>query len=225
MAQRIGYGVSPPGKRALISDEQDDVDEVGSARVPLRRYIQVFVFIFAYTGFWFYWGAFVLINTQYTDGNPQLGTPGTSYLSARYNLWDWWPVWALGLNVLLPLSLAMAVADNTVEEWARLHRWFCSASFGVNIVVFLWLTVAWGVVCNNAYSGAHSACNDGRWCGVHYPSPWCPNNSPFTPPVSSGDLTRNQEMTTHWAFALVFLLLGTWHRSFNDDLREFGVLK
>ena len=160
-----------------------------------------------------------LANTLFVDGYQQLGA-SDQYLSARYS-WDWWHVWLLTLNQLLPAALAWALANADVEEWARLHRWLSVTAIRVNLWVFVVLTVRWFFFCNTPFSDGNTACNDYRWCLV-FGGPWCPNGSVTSLAYSA--LSRNQEMIQHWAFSLVYFLLALWNVQINTDLRDFGVL-
>lgn len=190
--------------------------------VPTRRYIGVFAFVFLNSGLFYFWYAFPLANTIWYDGLPQIGT-SDKYVSARYD-WDWWHVFLLSLNQLLPITLAWAVANSDVDEWGRVHRWLAIAATRVNIWVFLVLTVRWAFFCNTPFSAGSTACNDYRWCCVFFPNDWCPNNSVCNPNITLGDLQRNKEMIQHWAFSLVYFLLALWNVQINNDMREYGVL-
>jgi hypothetical protein len=223
MRKRIG--IEPPFR----SEE-----EKAPAEVPLRHYVGATLFLFFSGGFFFYWMAFPLVNTVFFDGLAQLGTPPPpgqteqwSYRTARYG-WDWWLVWLLSLNGLLPMMLAWAMAHSGIEQFARLHAWFAKVGLVVNVVVVVILTIRWGVNCNNGFSGGNTACNDARWCCRFFPSPWCPNGAPcgydVAPDITSEALVRSQEMLQHWAFGFVFFVFACWHVSINTDLREFGVL-
>lgn len=190
--------------------------------LPIRRYVNIYAFVFFNLCFFFYWYAFPLANTIFYDGIPQIGTSNT-YVSARYG-WDWWHLWLLCLNFFIPISLVWAVANADVEEWTRIHRWFSVTAIRINLWVFVVLSVRWIFFCNSPFSAGLTACNDYRWCCVFYPNTWCSNGVPCTPGVTYGDLSRNLEMTQHWAFSLVFFLFSLWNVQINTDMRDFKVL-
>lgn len=192
--------------------------------VSLDYYWNTTLFIVVHTGVYLYW-LMVLINTIYTNEYANFSTPPLPgvFSDSRYG-WEWWPVWLLGLNVFLPFALQFAMLNNHVLQYSRMHRWFSTTAMITNLVAFALLTVLWLVRCNNTYSGSASMCNDYRWCGVYFPSQYCPNAVPFVPAVSATDLSRNSEASQHWIFSLVFWLLAWWHTSLNGDLREYGVL-
>jgi len=144
-------------------------------------------------------------------------------IQKRYG-WDWWNVWLLSLNAILPMILAFAAVNNSVEEWARMHSFLSVLAIVMNLWVVLVLSWRWLFYCNNSFSGMQSACNDYRWCCVFYPSVWCPNTMACNPVVPYSDLQRNNEMEQHWAFSFVFFLLAWWHININQDMREFGML-
>lgn len=218
--QPPGAVVVPPPLPAASVDEEDKKILV-IKRIPLRRFVTAYLFIFFHSGFLYYWRAWPLANTIFVNGIVQLGT-SAEWVSARYG-WDWWCVWLLGLNTLLPLTLAWAVTNNRIEEWTRLHGWIARMSIYVNLAVFIILTVRWPLFHNTPFSGGSPGNHDG-WCCYFFPSPWCPNNSVCSPDVSLGDLVRSDPMTQHWAFSLVFFLLGVWNRDVNTDFRDFRVL-
>jgi hypothetical protein len=212
--QHLGKGVSP----------KDDVgNEDIYAKVPLRRYVTATMFLWMNMAISFYWIAFPLVNSIFLDGYPQAGTPPSpgTYMSARYT-WDWWVVWLLGLNMFLPLLFALALTNNAIEEYTRLHRYFARLAMFSNLIVVAVLTVQWILLCNGTTRWFGLQCSDYRWCCVNFPSVWCPNTTPCMPAVVN--LDRNFEQLQHWVFSFVFELLAYWHTSINKDLREFGVL-
>ena len=209
-------GISPAGSTGGAEDSDSS-----SSGPPLRRYIGATLFLFFSAAFWFYWAAFPLVNTIFVDGYPS-NHFGDRFVTARYT-WEWWNVWLLTLNALIYLMFALALMNNTIEEYARVHKFFAIMGIVVNLYVVAILTVTWLLFCNTSFS-LGSSCNDYRACCVYFPSvDWCPNTVPCVPNVVSGDLRRNAEATQHWAFALVFFLMACWHTSINGDLKEFGV--
>lgn len=215
--QHIGRGVSPSGG---IGDDDS------AAVVPIRRYIGATLFVFFSAGIFFYWSAFPLVNTIFSQGYQNIAIPPSPnvYTNSRYKC-DWWQVLLLTFNGLLPMTLMFALLNNEYEEYTRVHKVFTYTMLFINCIVLIALSLRWPLFCNTSYSERFSACNDYRWCCVYFPSQWCPNWSACTPGVTSGDLSRNSEMTQHWAFTWVFILLAWWHASINRDMREYGVLK
>lgn len=205
----IKAGVSPLGNES---------EEKTYSAVPLRRYVGPVLFLLLCSGIFFYWSGIVLVNTIWSHEYPNYN----QFASSRYT-YEWWTVWLLNFNVLLIFMLSLAMANNSVEEFARLHKWCSIIMIIVNLFVALSLLFLWIFFCNNPYSGG-AACNDYRWCCVYFPSGWCPNTVPCIPAVLSSDLHRNSEMTQHFVFAFVFFVLSTFHVSLNGDLREFRVL-
>ena len=205
----IKAGVSPTGK---------EPDDKTYTAVPLRRYVGPVLFLLLSSGIFFYWSGIVLVNTIWIHEYPNYN----QFASSRYTF-EWWTVWLLTLNVILIFMLSLAMANNSVEEFTRLHKWFSIILIVVNLYVAIALLFLWIFYCNNPYSGG-AACNDYTWCCVYFPSGWCPNTIPCTPAITSGQLSRNHEMTQHFVFAFVFFVLSTFHVSLNGDLKEFKVL-
>ena len=214
---RIARGVSPK-QRA-----EDSADDTLYPQVPLRRYVTATMFLFMNIAVLFYWIAFPLTNSIFYDGYPRAGTPPSPnmFMSARYT-WDWWMVWLLGLNTFLPFLFALALTNNNIEEYARMHRFFSQMALLVNLIVVIMLTIEWIFGCNGQFRWFGTQCSDYRWCCVNFPSEWCPNTTPCVPNVTS--LDRNLEQMQHWVFSFVFGLLAFWNASINKDLREFQVL-
>lgn len=199
---------------------------------PLRHWAGATAFCLFSAVVYFLWMVVPFLNTQYTDGIPQLGIPlpanqTQKYLSARYG-WDWVHVLLLAFNALLPMTLAWAMTNNRIEAYSRLHRWLSMLFLIINLWVLAVLSWRWFWTCNNSYSGMQSACNDYRWCCVYFPSEWCPNVNvcgyDVPADMTSGQLARNAEMTYHWIAGFVFFIMAAWHTSINRDMREFGVL-
>lgn len=211
--KRIGRGVSP---------KQQPPPSGGD--VPLRRYVTATLFLLMNMAVSFYWTAFPLVNSIFYDGHPHAGTPPSPgpHMSARYT-WDWWMVWLLGLNIFVPFLFALALTNNSIEEYTRLHRFFSQMAMILNLVVAIMLSVQWLFGCNGTTRWFGNQCSDYRWCCVNFPSVWCPNTTPCTPAVT--DLYRNSEQLQHWVFSFVFGVLAFWNASINKDLREFGVLR
>jgi hypothetical protein len=222
----IGSGYSP----SVPTLQQWNNNDSTPAPASFHQYVWATTFCFLTAGLWYLW-SISLINTVHVDGIPQLGTTPSygnvypfGYLTSRYG-WDYWCIQILGWNAALPMTLAFALANNKVDTWRSVHAFFAKWLIFANFVIFLILSWRWLVYCNTPYSAMQSACNDFRWCGAGWPSPWCPNGGPFTPPVSFSDLSRNFEMQMHWIFSLVFLVLACWHLSQNQTLVMEGVLE
>ncbi len=191
--------------------------------VPLRHYVVATFILFFTAAFYWYWRTFPMINTRFTHGYPQAATVAL-FQSARHSF-NWWLVWGLSLNGLLPQLLAFALANSDIHELTRFHKWVAGWLYITNRVLIVLLSAQWLFLTNNAIAGIASAFNDYRWCCVYFPSPWCHNAIACTPTVSSAALSINFEGLQHWAFAWVFALISSWHLTLNANLREFGVLK
>ncbi len=219
----IGQGSGPTGEAFFIPH----ASAAASKRdIPIRRYVNTTLFIFLQAGIFFYWAAGPLSQSYFACGYPQFGTPPSpgAYQCTRYD-WDWWTIWLMTLNVLLPMMLQFALTNNTIEEYTRLHKWFSMMAIALNIWVFANLTIRWLVFCNTSWSGSSTVCNDYRWCCVYFPSEWCPNTTPCTPAVTAGQLGRNHDIFQHWIFTFVFFVFAIWNYDLNGGLREFGVLR
>jgi hypothetical protein len=224
----VGHGYSPT---LAMPPQQWNNNDTSQAPAPFRQYAWATAFCFLTAALWFIW-CISLINSVFTDGFPQLGTSPSygnvfpyGYLTDRYG-WDWWCVAILSWNIMLPMLLMYALANNKDETWRHLHEFLAKMGILFNVLIFLTLTWRWAFYCNTSYSGMQSACNDYRWCCAGWPSPWCPNNSPCTPTsYSFSDLTRNYEMTQHWIFSLVFFITACWHYNQNGMLVTQGVLQ
>lgn len=215
--QLIGRGLSPPG-----SDRSGAPEEV--LQIPARVFISATCFAFATAALYFFWLAFPLINTQYTHGYPLLGAelPGP-FRSARYE-WNWWSMYILTWNALVPMSFVMALTHNRLKEWANIHKLICLLALLANVVAFVMLTVEWIGFCDTGYSGYHSNCNNDLWCCYFAGNDWCPN-APCVFSVALGDLTRNWEATVSWWMSLAFGVVAFLHILYNVNLRrDYGLL-
>lgn len=244
--QRRGYPLSQRQSfQALASDWYDylSVGENGNGdgpaqtvvvraprRDPTRRhFIGGTIFILFSALVFFYWAGFPLNNTIYEHGYPSLASelPGP-FKSSRYH-YEWWLVWILSLNALLPLVLAFSLTDNRVEEYARFHGFLAALLLVANAIVGILLLISWCFRCNTAYSAAATWCNDYRWCcaqfgnGLQETIDRCPNTTPCAPDVMSNALSVNGEYIHHMVFSLVFFLLALAHLGVKDSLSKFGV--
>jgi hypothetical protein len=189
-----------------------------------RHYVGGTLFLFASVLFCWYWTAFPLNHVRFTHEYPQMGLePGPGPLkSSRYGL-EWWLVWVLGLNWLLPYAWGAALLHSNYTEVAKLHLFVSRVALLLNLLALAVLSVSWFFLCNHGYVPYSTACNDLRWCCVNFPSDWCPNVGPCTPDVLASDLVRTGEFFQMWLFSLLFFLWALAHRTVNVDLRDYGV--
>lgn len=194
----------------------------------LRHYVGGTIFIIFSTLVFFYWAAFPLNNTIFQNGYPSLSSelPGP-FKSSRYH-YEWWLIWILTLNALLPLLLAFCLTENKVEEYARFHGFLAALLLIANVIVGLLLLISWCIRCNTAYSAASSWCNDYRWCCANFglnqeAIERCPNTTPCVPDVMSSMLSVNGEYVQHMVFSLIFFLMALSHLGVKDSLAKFGI--
>ena len=192
---------------------------------PAKRghYITGVFFVMASMFLYFHWVAFTLTNSPHVDGNTQHGPPSDGIPKSNRYEWEWWTIWLLTLNLLLPYLLAASLLNNTTTEYIKLHYSFSRyIGVGLNFIVFALLTVQWLIWCNGASGAQFSVCNDARWCCAHNDAEWCPNVV-CNPAVSTGDLRRSNVGFNHWLFSLLFLLHGLFSRGINSYLRNKGL--
>ena len=211
--QLVGRGLSPPG-----SDRTGAPEEV--LYIPGRTFISATCFLFATGALFFWWLAMPLINTQYFAGYPQLGSalPG-AYRSSLYE-WNWWAMFMITWNALVPMSFAMALTHNRLKEWANLHKVISLLAMLVNLVAFVMLLVEWIGFCDNGISGGHTNCNNYEYCCYFFGTDWCPNNAACVFPVSLGDLTRNFEASASWYMTIAFGVVAYLNLLYNETLRR-----
>ena len=211
---RIGNAPSPDG----IVEENSD--EWMSATVG--DYAGATTFAFVSAALCFYWAGFVLVNTIYVHEYTSLNM----FNSGRYNWVDWWGVWMLTWNVSLPMMFALAITYSNVRVWSRIHATLSYLTILASILSLIFLSIGWVFFCNNTSSGVHTACNDYRWCGVYFDAVggFSTNGIPF-PALESSQLGRNAEMTTHWIFCWVYLVVSVLHTIMNREFRQYGILK
>lgn len=192
-----------------------------------RHYVGGTAFLMASALFCFGWAGIPLNNIYYVDGFPQAVPTTDGWRSSRYG-WSWWTIWMLGLNFLMPYFLSAALVNNKVPEYARIHYWLGGIMILLNVIIFLMLSVQWLFFCNGGSTYYASACNNIRWCCVHFaasPSAaqWCPNTMSCDPNFTTADLSRTLEFFVCWLFSILFVLWSWAHRRVNRDLRNYGV--
>ncbi len=211
----IGTGVAP--------SFSPTVHPKGAAKP--RHYVVGSMFAMAFALCCFYWIAFPVNNMKITHGPQQVNH--IDWRSSRYT-WGWANVYILVvLNLLLGYLWAAALLNNTVPEFAKLHKWVAKIFLVLNFVVFLMLSFQWLFYCNTGGSAA-SPCNDARWCCVHFgsnaeASHWCPNTNPCVPDVTA--IHRNDEFFQTWLFSIFFVLWSWAHASINKDFWREGVFR
>jgi hypothetical protein len=216
----LGTGISPSMDKSAVASGQ---------QTSTRHYVGGVVFVMANMLLCFYFVAFPLNNMLFTCGYTQPGTPPSPgpWNCSRYT-WQWWTVWLLTLNLLLPYLLSAALLNNTVPEYSRFLYWISWFMIWFNIAVLAMLLVQWLFFCNSGSSYYNSACNDIRWCCVYYAasptaSTWCPNTTPCIPNFGSGNLQRSDEFFQAVLFAGFWTLLAWAHRRLTKDLILQGV--
>lgn len=215
----IGLGYSP-----TVFSPTEVFDPV---KVKSRHYAQTAAFIFCSALFCFCYFAFILLALQFQNGYTNVGNaPPGIWNSARYN-WQWWAVWCLSLNLLLPYMLAMALCNNTMSEYADLHGTVAQISYITNIFAFIILSGSWFFACNTGWSAYDSSCNDVRYCCVFFADNpgWCPNFNFCTPNVSASQLMRSSPFFGAWLFSLLFLLWTWGHLKINRAMRRRGLFQ
>lgn len=197
-----------------------------------RHFVGGTLFAFFTLAIFFYWAAFPLLNTLFIHGYPRFAIPPSpnEFKSARYG-YDWWLIWILTLNGILPLLLMMSMMENRIQEYARVYFFIAAFIAIADIVVFVWLLGRACFTCNIYNTPQNTACNDYRWCGVPgfgfgmgstaEGREWCPNVGPFNPPVASAHL--NAEYTQHIIFAGVFSILALLHLAQSRTLTRYGI--
>lgn len=194
----------------------------GPSPVRPMTLVAVAVFLFLNMAVLWYWSGFPLNNTKFVYGAPAAGAANYAFQSTRYT-WEWWSIWLLSLNLLLPNSLVAAVVNNAEPLFAIVHMLFAKLSVWSNIACIVMLSFQWAVECNQA----GSPCNDPRWCNSYFSSQpnFCPNTVPFTPAVT-GSLVRSDEFFQHWLFSIFFLLFSIFgHIWANKLLQKAGLFK
>lgn len=187
------------------------------------------VFLIASSLFCWYWTGFPLNNMQFEYGFLRANTDRhpTQFRSSRYT-WEWWSVWLLNLNWLLPYLLAASLLNNSTPDVAWAHRNVSTLGLLLNLAVFAMLTVQWFVFCNNASYPGH-ACNDRRWCCVNYANTegafWCPNTNAThcTIAITGSELTRSDPFFQAWLFSILFFLWAWTHKVIGRKLYNDGV--
>ncbi len=207
----IGSGIAP----SFAKDEHPP----GAAHP--RHFVTGTLFAIAFGIFCFYLIAFPINNLRIAHEYQITGT----FLSSRFTLFGWWPIYLLSLNLLLGYLWTASLLNNNVPEFSKMHAWIAKWSIVFNFVEFVLLTVIWLFYCNSGYTAA-SPCNDIRWCCAFFAtSSWCPNITPCAPDIVSSQLMRNDEFFQIWLWSLIFIFWSFAHRSVNKSFREAGVFK
>jgi len=228
MKRRPVYiGAKTPGQ--LAEDESSEIETPPPPFPSLRTKLLLLLFVLVTSGIYFYWLAFPLINTQFTDGYPHLVFPEPlAYRTGRYG-WDWVAIWMLSLNLLLPMTFLWGLANRGEHTYGRMFAFFASVAMILNLVIFIILTVRWVGWCNYGHAGEASACNDYRYCCVFFPSPWCPNGGKcgydVDPNIDSGGISHNNEHLQHWAFSLVFMFMAYMYKLLFTEIESEGVFQ
>jgi hypothetical protein len=210
-------GVSPSGAKVIIEYPP----------VPTARYDMAALFGLITASCYVYYVMWPVVNTVWVDGYPQMGgaapEPG-AYQVTMYQ-WDWsMCIIMLAFGGII-IFYFMALVNNSIPELSWWHDSYASLIMFSTFVVFVILSWRWLFYCNTGYSQFDTSCNDYRWCGVFYPNVFCPNTGPFNPPVAFTQLSRNDEMTQHWAFTFAFFILAWWHVKWNVKLRSQGIFR
>lgn len=192
-----------------------------------RHYVGGCLFVLFSSLVFLYWVCVPLNDTQFTYGYPRLATPPSpnGFKTSRYG-WDWWLIWVLTLNGLLPILLAFSLMKSNYKEFSKIHIFLAAIwTFG-NLVLFFWLWIRSCFNCNTGYSFYNSACNDPRWCCKYFgatpdAAEWCPNTTPCVPDVT--DLAITPQYFQHWLFSMFFALLSLFHVFVNKSLSDNGL--
>lgn len=192
-----------------------------------RYYVHGTLFIMANMIICFYFVAFPLQNMYFACGYTAYSTPPSPgpWNCARYT-WQWWTIWLLTLNLLLPYLMSAALLNHKVPEISRFLYWISWLFVWLNIIILAMLLVQWLLFCNSSGSYYNTACNDIRWCCVLFSaSPtaasWCTNGSPCVPNPSS--LQRSDEFFQAVIFSAVWSVLAWAFRRMTKDLTQKGV--
>lgn len=218
----VKIGLKPIGTETVSPSGL--IFETQAPEPPLGVFVGGTLFLFFSAVVCFVWMGIYLVNLNYIHEYTSLNR----FNSARYN-WDWWFVWLLTFNVLLPFSFGHALTNNGVGAWARVHRFFSFITVWCNLLSVIALTIQWLFFCNNGGSGLYSACNDYRWCGVFFSEAggFCTNGMAFPSPynVDYANLARNTDATAVWVYTFIFMVHGWAHLAINADFRKYGIFK
>lgn len=217
----IGEGVAP--------DLRIDSVPITSKQfgIKSRHFSWATCFVVATTLFYMYPIIVVMLNAKFPAD--YMNTSPRVFVTSQYG-YEWWILCIMSWNILLPYTLALALVNNNVPEWASLHS-FLSRTFSLlNLVLFLMLCVDWLFLCNNGFVPWSTLCNDPRYCCVYFGSSqlnmeWCPNGVPCTPDVSGSSLYRSDEFFQLWLFSLFFWLLSFSNNAVNIQLARFGFFR
>lgn len=197
--------------------------ELEEAPASIGYYVGATCFVFFSAFICYYWVAFVLTNTLYVHEYSTLNT----FQSGRYHWINWWAVWILSLNVLLPLTFCFALTYANLPFWRSVHTLCTILCMIGTLYALLVLSIGWAFYCNNAGTANQTACNAYTWCGKYFDSIHCPNGQRFPDPfdVSDQRLGRNAEMTQHWIYCWVYLLMAVFHLWMNSTYKERGIFQ
>lgn len=217
----IGEGVTPDlnVEAASINSRQFGIKP--------RHFIWATMFCVVTTLFYMYPIIVLMLNAKFPNGY-QSSSPRV-FVSSRYS-YEWWLLCILSWNILLPYVLALALVNNNIPEWSKLHYFLGRLFVLTNMVLFLLLSFNWLFLCNNGFVPHSTLCNDPRYCCVYYGSnqaniEWCPNAGPCNPNVSGSNLYRSDEFFQIWLFTLFFWLLAFSNRSINQELGSYGFFR
>lgn len=221
--QLVGTGIAPEFRKPTPV-------QAAVGRIKTRHYVQVTIFILASALFFAYYSAFILEHLTFKHGYLRMRTaPKPNFFrSARYS-WMYWVIWLMTcFNYIVFGLLAIAFWNNTIPEWAKAHYWLSRTARWINALWFVLLIIVGLFLCNGSFPN-YTFCADPRWCGVHYAdtfetSKWCPNNSPFIPPVSPG-LAWPEEYWQLVFFSFFFALWAIAHWVVNIEMRKLGFFR
>lgn len=194
-----------------------------------RYYVGGCLFFFLCILPFLYWVCVPLNDTQFVHGFPRFATPPSpnGFKSSRYG-YDWWLLWSLSLNGLLPMLLLFALLKSNYKEFSKIHLVLSALFTFANIILFFWI---WGrlvFTCNTGYSQVNTACNDPQWCCVYFAATpeaakWCQNTTPCSPAVTT--LSISSQYYQHWIFSAIFAVIALFNVLVNKGLDSNGVFK
>jgi len=135
---------------------------------------------------------------------------------------EWWILFALSLNLLLPMSLLAALARAKRASSADIH---IVVSWTLAILNFIILVILGGIALFYLNTGLAkgSAFNDYRWCCVFFGSSTCPNTVGCLG-LDALDLRLPVEFWGHFWFTLVFFVFSAINIGVNKLIRTNGII-